>query len=127
MMLIVYFLQKFGIYMSDKFFFQGRQDARQNTLRFGDERNVSCISGSKKYPLNLVVITEIRKKEVEHIVAELDLYANITVDIKKGAVESIFELTELRNKKEAVTIVKVPARNEPCSCGSGKKYKKCCG
>lgn len=20
-----------------------------------------------------------------------------------------------------------PKRNEPCSCGSGKKYKKCCG
>ncbi|MBF0519283.1 MAG: SEC-C domain-containing protein, partial [Nitrospirae bacterium] len=22
---------------------------------------------------------------------------------------------------------KKPGRNEPCSCGSGKKYKKCCG
>jgi uncharacterized protein YecA (UPF0149 family) len=21
----------------------------------------------------------------------------------------------------------VPGRNDPCSCGSGKKYKKCCG
>lgn len=21
----------------------------------------------------------------------------------------------------------MPKRNEPCSCGSGKKYKKCCG
>ncbi|RYF07763.1 MAG: hypothetical protein EOO31_05340, partial [Comamonadaceae bacterium] len=20
-----------------------------------------------------------------------------------------------------------PGRNDPCSCGSGKKYKKCCG
>jgi preprotein translocase subunit SecA len=20
-----------------------------------------------------------------------------------------------------------PGRNEPCPCGSGKKYKKCCG
>jgi len=20
-----------------------------------------------------------------------------------------------------------PGRNEPCSCGSGKKYKRCCG
>ncbi|MCZ6817133.1 MAG: SEC-C metal-binding domain-containing protein [Planctomycetota bacterium] len=20
-----------------------------------------------------------------------------------------------------------PKRNEPCPCGSGKKYKKCCG
>jgi preprotein translocase subunit SecA len=22
---------------------------------------------------------------------------------------------------------KAPARNDPCPCGSGKKYKKCCG
>ena len=22
---------------------------------------------------------------------------------------------------------KVPGRNDPCPCGSGKKYKKCCG
>ena len=22
---------------------------------------------------------------------------------------------------------KVPGRNDPCICGSGKKYKKCCG
>jgi uncharacterized protein YecA (UPF0149 family) len=22
---------------------------------------------------------------------------------------------------------KGPARNDPCPCGSGKKYKKCCG
>jgi len=21
----------------------------------------------------------------------------------------------------------VPGRNDPCTCGSGKKYKKCCG
>ena len=23
--------------------------------------------------------------------------------------------------------VKTPGRNDPCTCGSGKKYKKCCG
>lgn len=22
--------------------------------------------------------------------------------------------------------VRMPGRNEPCPCGSGKKYKKCC-
>ncbi len=26
-----------------------------------------------------------------------------------------------------VHIERSPGRNEPCSCGSGKKYKKCCG
>ena len=26
-----------------------------------------------------------------------------------------------------VRVAKTPGRNEPCSCGSGKKYKQCCG
>jgi preprotein translocase subunit SecA len=29
-------------------------------------------------------------------------------------------------KKQPVR-VKKPGRNDPCPCGSGKKYKKCCG
>lgn len=44
-------------------------------------------------------------------------------------------LTEERRKelykieKSSKTIVKPPkvGRNDPCPCGSGKKYKKCCG
>ncbi len=30
------------------------------------------------------------------------------------------------NKPNPVHIEKSPGRNEPCPCGSGKKYKKCC-
>ncbi len=30
-------------------------------------------------------------------------------------------------KKEPVRKEKKPGRNDPCPCGSGKKYKKCCG
>lgn len=26
-----------------------------------------------------------------------------------------------------VTVAKTPNRNDPCACGSGKKYKQCCG
>jgi len=29
--------------------------------------------------------------------------------------------------REPIQREAVPGRNEPCSCGSGKKYKKCCG
>ena len=30
-------------------------------------------------------------------------------------------------QKEAVTNQKKPKRNDPCPCGSGEKYKNCCG
>jgi hypothetical protein len=34
-----------------------------------------------------------------------------------------------REQRKAGTVVKdkTPGRNDPCPCGSGKKYKKCCG
>ena len=35
----------------------------------------------------------------------------------------------VREFKRSKTVVKEkePGRNDPCPCGSGKKYKKCCG
>jgi SWIM/SEC-C metal-binding protein len=113
--------------MSDKFFFKGRQDARQNHTNHGYQTKASHKPGSKKYPLALVVTSEARKQEIETLVAEAQLYAEISLDRSEGAVESIAELTALLNKGSTVKQVKTPARNEPCSCGSGKKYKKCCG
>jgi hypothetical protein len=36
------------------------------------------------------------------------------------------EKIEHSNVNEPVSVVKQPGRNDPCPCGSGKKYKKCC-
>jgi uncharacterized protein len=47
------------------------------------------------------------------------------------AVWAVYDLRELwRNfgpRIETIHKVATPGRNDPCSCGSGKKYKKCCG
>ena len=114
--------------MSDKFFFKGRQDARQHHTSYGGfQTKASQKSGSRKYPLTLVVASEARKQEVEAQVASAKLHANITLDDREGAVESISELTVLLNRGATVTTEKAPSRNDPCSCGSGLKFKKCCG
>ena len=34
---------------------------------------------------------------------------------------------EVVQKREPVRVEKTVGRNEPCPCGSGKKYKQCCG
>jgi preprotein translocase subunit SecA len=34
---------------------------------------------------------------------------------------------EMQKKQTVVRKDKKVGRNEPCPCGSGKKYKKCCG
>ncbi|WP_204166844.1 SEC-C metal-binding domain-containing protein [Phocaeicola sartorii] len=42
---------------------------------------------------------------------------------------SIQTIDFVRGMKEGVNVVKdkIPGRNDPCQCGSGKKYKHCCG
>ena len=37
------------------------------------------------------------------------------------------EITDNYKRSRTVVKEKTPGRNDPCSCGSGKKYKKCCG
>ena len=113
--------------MSDKFFFNGRQDSRQDHVGRAYQTNAGSNVGSEKYPLELVVTSETRQQEVQALVDEAQLYARISIDSSENAEESIAELTALLNKSTTVKVDKTPARNEPCSCGSGKKYKKCCG
>jgi uncharacterized protein YecA (UPF0149 family) len=33
---------------------------------------------------------------------------------------------DLHPKRQPVVLASEPGRNEPCACGSGRKYKKCC-
>jgi len=113
--------------MSDKFFFKGRQDSRQHHTQLGYAASPDRKRGTKKYPLSLVVTSEARKLEIEAQLLEAKVFAEVTVDDRDGALESISELEALQAKGETVTLEKTPARNDPCSCGSGKKYKKCCG
>ena len=110
--------------MSDKLFFKGRQDARQNHIKYGYQSKRSCKSGSKKHPLSLVVTNEARQKEVETLVAEAELFAEVIIDNSDGAVESIAELTVLLDTQATVKIEKLPGRNDLCLCGSGIKYKR---
>ena len=37
------------------------------------------------------------------------------------------EITKQYKKSKTIIKEKTPGRNDPCHCGSGKKYKKCCG
>jgi len=45
----------------------------------------------------------------------------------KEDIEAEEELIKKADKVEPLKADKEPGRNDPCPCGSGKKYKKCCG
>jgi preprotein translocase subunit SecA len=45
----------------------------------------------------------------------------------ENAMEGANANTQERSKPQPVTIEKKVGRNDPCPCGSGKKYKQCHG
>lgn len=57
--------------------------------------------------------------------SELDEFSKRTRS--KEDIEAEEELLKKSEKVEPIKAEQEPGRNDPCPCGSGKKYKKCCG
>ena len=111
--------------MSDKFFFKGKKEKKPKHSSYGFNTKRAAKSGTEIHPFSLLVQSEERKLEVEAILTEHGLFAEIEINESKD--EDIIELEGFLNKPKTTTFEKTPKRNDPCSCGSGKKYKKCCG
>lgn len=111
--------------MSDKFFFKGRKTPKPKHESYGYNTKRVAKLGSESNPLELVVNTEVRESEIKLQLLEHKLMANITVDV--NASEDVGSLEQLLIKEQPVISDKKPDRNQVCPCGSGHKYKKCCG
>ncbi|MFT5224681.1 MAG: SWIM/SEC-C metal-binding protein [Polaribacter sp.] len=81
--------------------------------------------GSRKVPAQIRVQTEEREQALAAVCAENGWTCIIEVDSEQD--EDIRNLEVLQNKQVTSVSAKTPNRNDPCSCDSGKKYKKCCG
>lgn len=94
----------------------------------------SCYSfGNDKMEPNQVKAEKIIEMALEQedvrdkdsvLMRAIELYQDL------GRIEKVKELTKIRNSmKQVNTMIKAHkiGRNDPCPCGSGKKYKKCCG
>tara|TARA_R110002124_G_scaffold63013_2_gene172092 strand:- start:9068 stop:9400 length:333 start_codon:yes stop_codon:yes gene_type:complete len=106
-------------------YYKGRIHTRVNHVKTGYSTKRTVKLGSEKNPLTLVVNSDEKKAEVTALVADNNLFAIINVD--SVANEDLNELEVILNKPTTTIFDKTPSRNDPCSCGSGKKYKKCCG
>jgi SWIM/SEC-C metal-binding protein len=80
--------------------------------------------GTKRNPVTVYVQTEERKKEVGTIFQEKN-WASI-INIAPDRPEDISSLEILLNPVKTTINEHNIGRNDPCYCGSGKKYKKCC-
>ena len=81
--------------------------------------------GTEKRPAIVRVQTEERMREVAAIFDENGW--KFTLGLEPDKPEDITDLEILLNPTETRRVEKKTGRNEPCPCGSGKKYKKCCG
>jgi len=81
--------------------------------------------GTEKNPAVVRVQTEKKLKEVATLFEENNW--KYTIGLEPDQPEDIADLERLLNPIKPTTVEKKVGRNEPCPCGSGKKYKKCCG
>jgi SWIM/SEC-C metal-binding protein len=81
--------------------------------------------GSEKRPIWARVQSMERAEEIMALCNERGWKA--TVGIEPDKPEDISDVDRALNPPEPSHAAQIPGRNEPCLCGSGTKYKKCCG
>ncbi len=97
---------------------------RQVTVKLIKEGNIMAKLGTKGKPAIVRVQREARAMEVTSIFEENGWQFILGIEPDKP--EDISDLEKPLNPPSPTTVQKI-GRNDPCPCGSGKKYKKCCG
>jgi SWIM/SEC-C metal-binding protein len=99
---------------------------------FGTEKRTKIFDGkkspklgSKTNPAVVNVQTEERFNEVVSIFEKNGW--KYTIELEPDKPEDITALERLLSPPKPKIAEKKVGRNEPCPCGSGNKYKKCCG
>jgi len=99
----------------------GQQDPLNEYKKEGFEMFIGLMRTIKSQTLsNLFRIQVVREDELEEIEEERRRQKQ-PMEMRHGAGEEERNHTPVRREGEKI------GRNQPCPCGSGKKYKKCCG
>lgn len=94
-----------------------------NRLRTGDLKKAAKL-GTEKNPATVRVQTEARIREISSQFEARGWQYRIVLEPDRP--EDLSDLERLLNPLKPTRVEKKLGRNEPCSCGSGKKYKNCC-
>ncbi|MFO7890929.1 MAG: SEC-C metal-binding domain-containing protein [bacterium] len=81
--------------------------------------------GTEKKPARISVQTKKRMHELAKIFKENGW--EYSIEVNRDEPEDITDLRILQNRPKPRYIKEKVGRNDPCPCGSGKKYKNCCG
>jgi SWIM/SEC-C metal-binding protein len=81
--------------------------------------------GSSSHPAVVRVQTPRRADEILSICNRNDW--EVIVGVEPDEPENIADVEKLLNRPTPLKKAVKVGRNDPCPCGSGRKYKKCCG
>lgn len=89
-----------------------------------DEMIADIREETVKYCFNVTISTSVKRKSVVSIGdSKKEDYTNNTIDGPKAATKESKADKQETVRRDAPKV----GRNDPCPCGSGKKYKNCCG
>jgi SWIM/SEC-C metal-binding protein len=80
--------------------------------------------GTKKRPAVLRVQTEQRLAEIIALCGKHEI--EFLIGLEPDKPEDLSDLERALHPPEPVVAATKVGRNDPCPCGSGKKFKKCC-
>ena len=81
--------------------------------------------GTSKHPAVVRVQTQARAEE---ILSVCDRHGwQVIVGLEPGEDEDVSDVERLLHPPAPATAEPATGRNDPCPCGSGRKYKRCCG
>ena len=81
--------------------------------------------GTKAHPAIIRVQTQERALHLTDLAQEHGIVLIAGVEPDKN--EDTSDLDRALNPPEPLRSANKVGRNDPCTCGSGKKFKKCCG
>jgi hypothetical protein len=108
-------------YEADPIIFMGFLDGINTSLKKEQELE----NYDEKSTIKLTI--DFEKLFYNMLVAEADYLYTIPAWEDVLSEEKRDEIVKTFKKSRTVTKEREPGRNDPCPCGSGKKYKKCCG
>lgn len=105
----------------DKTIFVGFLDGINSSLKA--EIDLNGVTGETAIDLDV----DFEKLFFNMLKAEADYLFTIPAWEDVLSEDTRMEIIKEFKRSKTVHVEKKPGRNDPCPCGSGKKYKKCCG
>ena len=120
------FVEPGGRQCRSKDFHESEQCAKKFMRHILTTIEVSAMArlGTEKRPAVLRVQTEQRAHEVIAICQDAGIH--YILGIESDEPEDIADIDRALNPEEPIRALPKVGRNDPCPCGSGLKFKKCC-